>query len=495
MARVAITGVAISCALGTGTDEVWTAIRDGESGIALTRRLDVEKLTCHCSGEMAEIPEPTREEAAHEGWSMPRGRLDRATLLALGTAREAITTSGLDLSTLDHYRCGVALGTSVGGLDEGEQFHWEVLREGVEAARTSHLLVYPLYTAADALSIAFGLKGPKVVVSNACAAGANSIGWAADAIRGGRADVMLAGGMDVLDILSLAGFDSLKALDPEPTAPYSRSTGLNIGEGAALLVLEDSSKAQERGATILGYVRGYALTSDAHHATAPDPRGDGARRAMQGALDQAGLQPDDVDYVNGHGTGTPANDSAETKAVEAVFGADGTPPISSTKSQIGHNLGAAGAVEAAVSVLALRDGVLPPTVNVAHDAEVDRDIVPNEARPAEIDVVVSNSFAFGGNNCALVLSRHAGRPVTRPDRRVVITGAGVVSALGIGRAEFLAATRDGTVAIGADGPMDTSLSSTHLTAEIPEASLRKHIDPAYARRLDQLGRQDRKSVV
>src|SRR5256714_10562626 len=450
MARVAITGVAISCALGTGTEEGWTAIRDGESGIALTRRLDVSKLTCHCSGEMAEVPEPTRAEAAAEGWSMPRGRLDRATLLALGTAREAILTSGVDLSTMDGYRCGVALGTSVGGLDEGEQFHWEVLREGVDAARTSHLLVYPLYTAADALSIAFGLKGPKVVVSNACAAGANSIGWAADAIRGGRAGVMLAGGVDVLDILSMARFDSPKALDPEPTAPYSRSTGLNIGEGAALLVLEDSSKAQERGATILGYVRAYALTSDAHHATAPDPRGDGARRAMQGALDQAALQPGDVDYVNGHGTGTPANDSAETKAVEAVFGTEDTPPISSTKSQVGHNLGAAGAVEAAVSVLALRDGVLPPTANVADEAAVDHDIVANQARPAEVDVVVSNSFAFGGNNCTLVLSRHRGRPVARPDRRVVITGAGVVSALGVGRDEFLSATRAGTVAISAD---------------------------------------------
>src|SRR2546423_70361 len=258
MARVAITGVAISCALGTGTDEVWTAIRDGESGIALTRRLDVSKLTCHCSGEMAEVPEPTRAEAAAEGWSMPRGRLDRATLLALGTAREAILTSAVDLATMDGYRCGVALGTSVGGLDEG-------------------------------------------------------------------------------------------------------------------------------GARILGYVRGYALTSDAHHAPAPDPRGDGARRAMRGALDQAGLRPTDVDYVNGHGTGTPANDSAETKAVEAVFGAGETPPISSTKSQIGHNLGAAGAVEAAVSVLALRDGVLPPTVNVADEEEGTRDIVPNEARPAAGD--------------------------------------------------------------------------------------------------------------
>jgi 3-oxoacyl-[acyl-carrier-protein] synthase II len=486
---VAITGVAITCALGNGTEEVWKAVRDGESGITLTRRLDVSSLTCRCAGEVAEVPDPMAEFAKHEDWSVPRGRLDRASRLALGTALEAMVASDVKVSKVDPYRFGVALGTSVGGLDEGEQFHWELLREGVETARRDHLLSYPLYTAADALSIAFGLKGPKVVVSNACAAGANAIGYATDAIRDGRADAMLAGGVDVLDILSLAGFDSLKALDPEPTAPYSRSSGLNIGEGAALLVLEAGQRAVERGATVLGYVRGYALTSDAHHATAPDPRGDGARRAMQRALDRSGLTPDQVDYVNGHGTGTPANDKAETKAVDAVFADTETPPISSTKSQIGHNLGAAGAVEAAVSVLAIRDGVFPPTVNVADPGSIPRDIVPNEARAdAAVDVVVSNSFAFGGNNCALVLSRHPGQPAVPDEHRVVITGAGVVSPLGVGREEFLAAARAGTVAFGPDGQTDTSLSSTHLTAEIPETAYRKHIDPAYARRVDQLGK-------
>jgi 3-oxoacyl-[acyl-carrier-protein] synthase II len=485
---VAITGVAITCALGNGTEEVWKAVRDGESGIALTRRLDVSRLTCRCSGEVGEVADPMAEFAGHEDWSVPRGRLDRASRLALGTALEAMVASGLKVSTMDTYRFGVAMGTSVGGLDEGEQFHWEVLRDGVDAARRDHLLSYPLYTAADALSIAFGLKGPKVVVSNACAAGANAIGFAADAIRDGRADAMLAGGVDVLDILSLAGFDSLKALDPEPTAPYSRSSGLNIGEGAALLVLESGRQAAERGATVLGYVRGYALTSDAHHATAPDPQGDGARRAMRRALDRSGLAPDQVDYVNGHGTGTPANDKAETRAVDAVFADAETPPISSTKSQIGHNLGAAGAIEAAISVLAIRDGVFPPTVNVDDPESIPRDIVPNRAREADLDVVVSNSFAFGGNNCALVLSRHPGKPARPAEHRVVITGAGVVSPLGVGREEFLAAVRAGTLAFGPDGATDTSMSGTHLTAEIPETDYRRHIDPAYARRVDQLGK-------
>src|SRR5690625_516802 len=286
--------------------------------------------------------------------------------MALNAAREAVEAAELPARHADPYRIGVALGTSVGGLDEGEKFHWQLLAGGVANTRRAHLFGYPLYTSADAISVAFGLKGPKVVISNACAAGANAIGYAADVIRERRADVMLAGGVDVLDILSLAGFDSLKALDPEPCAPYSRSTGLNIGEGAALLVLEPESKAQARGAPIVGYVRGYALSSDAHHATAPDPAGGGARRAMEAALVQSRLSPTDVSYVNGHGTGTPANDSAEPKAVDEVFGRDSAPPMSSTKSQIGHTLGAAGAIEAAISMLAIRDRVLPPTVNVSH---------------------------------------------------------------------------------------------------------------------------------
>jgi 3-oxoacyl-[acyl-carrier-protein] synthase II len=475
---VAITGIAISCAVGSGSEEVWKAIRDGQSGIRLTRRLDVSTLSCHYSGEVQDLPEPRRR---------PRGRVDRATRIALAAADEALTSADLSLDAFDPYRIGVSLGTSVGGLDEGERFHWALLRDGVAAAPKQHLLVYPLYTSADAISTAFGLKGPKVVISNACAAGANSIGWAVDAIRDGRADVMLAGGVDVLDILSLAGFDSLKALDPRPCAPYSRSTGLNIGEGAAMLVLEARPVAEQRGAEVLGYVRGYALTSDAHHATAPDPAGSGARRAMRRALEQAGLRPDQVDYVNGHGTGTPANDSAERKAIDTLFADRPDLPMSSTKSQVGHMLGAAGAIEAAVCALALRDGTLPPTVNVDPAAQLTRDIVPNTSRQQDLDVVVSNSFAFGGNNCSLVLGREPGEPIERPDRRVVITGAGVVSPLGVGRDALIRALADGTVAVGPAASVDTSLSRTHLAAEIAPASYRRYVDPAYARRLDPLG--------
>ncbi|HEX6077289.1 MAG TPA: beta-ketoacyl-[acyl-carrier-protein] synthase family protein [Micromonosporaceae bacterium] len=486
--RVAITGVAISCALGDGTEQVWKAIRDAQSGISLTKRLDVSTLSCKYSGEMGDVATPSRTARQGEPWRRPRGRLDRATRLVLNAAREVFAASELPVTAYDPYRVGVALGTSVGGLDEGERFHWELLEGGVEATRRDRLLIYPLYTSADALSVAYGLKGPKVVISNACAAGGNSIGYASDLIRWGRADAMLAGGVDVLDILSMAGFDSLKALDPEPCAPYSRSTGLNIGEGAALLVLEAESAALRREAPILGYIRGYAMTSDAHHATAPDPAGNGALRAMRRALARSGLQPSDVDYVNGHGTGTPANDGAEPKAIDALFQGATPPPMSSTKSQIGHTLGAAGAIEAAVSVMALRDGLLPPTINVADPSALTRDIVPNASRPATVDTVVSNSFAFGGNNCALVLGGRPREVVEPADHRVVITGAGVVSPLGVGRQELLEALRTGQVAIGQAATTDTGLSSTHLAAEVAEAAMRRHIDRAYVRRLDQLGR-------
>jgi 3-oxoacyl-[acyl-carrier-protein] synthase II len=298
---------------------------------------------------------------------------------------------------------------------------------------------------------------------------------------------MLAGGVDVLDILSLAGFSSLEALDPEPCAPLSRSTGLNLGDGAALLVLESETAAAGRGAPVLGWLLGYGLTSDAHHATAPDPSGSGARRAMHRALDQAGLEPSAVDYVNAHGTGTPANDSAEPRAVDALFGA-GSPPMSSTKSQVGHMLGAAGAIEAAVSVLALRDGVLPPTINVDPALPLSRDVVPNMGREHPVRVVVSNSFAFGGNNCAVVLGSTPG-PGTPPPpaRRVVLTGAGVVSPIGTGHREFLDAVATGVVGVGPATEIDLSLSRTRLAAEITDRGYRKFIDRSYARRLDQLG--------
>ncbi|MFG2143001.1 beta-ketoacyl-[acyl-carrier-protein] synthase family protein [Streptomyces sp. NPDC048696] len=475
---VAITGIGLSCALGDGARQVWRAIRAGDSGIAPTRRLDVSTLSCRYAGEVAEVA------SSHPRL---RGRVDRATSLALTAAEEAVAAAGLPMEGEDPYRMGVAVGTSVGGLDRGERFHWELLREGAEEPRADLLYNYPLYTSADALSIAFQFKGPKVVISNACAAGSNSIGFAADAIREGRADVMIAGGVDVLDILSLAGFDSLNALDSEPCAPYSRSTGLNLGEGAAILVLESESFARRRGADILSYVLGYALTSDAYHATAPDPAGAGANRAMRAGLAQAALGPAQVDYVNGHGTGTPTNDSAETKAVDALFAGLPAAPMSSTKSQVGHMLGAAGAMEAAACVMALRDGVLPPTVNVDESVELGRDIVPNRSRPQDLNVVVSNSFAFGGNNCSLVLGRRPSPSHERAEGRVVITGAGPVTSIGSGRRTFLDALKEGRTGVGPARLTDLSRSRTKLAAEVDTADCRRHVDRAYARRLDQIG--------
>jgi 3-oxoacyl-[acyl-carrier-protein] synthase II len=474
--RVVITGVGISCALGTGTEQVWAAIQGGQCGIDLTKRLDVSSLSCRYSGEAPDPPLPSRRG---------QGRLDRASRMVLGAAEEALRAASLDIDSTDPYEAGVALGTSVGGLDEGEKFHWQLLRGGLPATRRHHLLVYPLYTSADALSVAYGLRGPKVVVSNACAAGSNAIGYAADAIAERRAQVMLAGGVDVLDILSLAGFDSLKALDSEPCAPYSRSSGLSLGEGVALLTLEAESAALSRDAPVLGYVLGYALTSDAYHATAPDAAGSGARRAMAGALQRAGLGPEDVDYINGHGTGTPANDSAEIKAVDSLSEGAATPPISSTKSQVGHMLGAAGGIEAAVCSLALREQTLPPTVNV--DGTVTRDIVPEKARPQAVETVVSNSFAFGGNNCSLVLGRGPGRAASIAERRVVITGAGVVSPLGAGREEFSSALREGRSAIAPASSYSTEGLNSTLAAEITDTGFRRFVDPKYVRRLDQLG--------
>lgn len=476
--RVAITGLAISCALGNGVEKVWQAVRQGQCGIRLTQRLDVSTLSCRYSGEMDEISTPRRR---------PRGLLDRASKLVLNAAGEAVESAAFDVDAHDPYRVGVALGTSVGGLDEGERFHQQLLDGGAQSARRHHLLTYPLYTSADAVSTAFGLKGPKVVISNACAAGANAIGYAVDAIRDGRADMMLAGGVDVLDILSLAGFDSLDALDTEPCAPYSRSTGLNLGEGAAMLVLESRSAATKRGANIVGYVLGYALTSDAHHATAPEPGGNGALRAMRRALEQSGLGPEQVDYINGHGTGTPANDSAERKAIDTLLGADSMIPVSSTKSQVGHMLGAAGAIEAAVCALTLRDQILPPTVNVDESVDQAHDIVANKARSQRADVVLSNSFAFGGNNCSLVLGREPGEERERADRRVVVTGAGVVSPIGVGRQGFLEALRSGASGVGPARALDTTECTSDLVAEITDTTFRRYIDRSYARRLDQLG--------
>lgn len=470
---ISVSGLAIACGLGDETNTVWTAVKRGDSGITPIRRLDVSSL---------------RSRFAAELQSDPAGP-DRAVGLGVRVATAAVVDAGVDLADLDSTRVGVALGTSVGGLERGEQWQRDLLYEGVERTRRGLLLTYPLYTAADAISGVLGLRGPKVVISNACAAGANAIGWAADQIRLGRADLMVAGGVDVLDMLSLAGFESLKALDDQPCAPLSRSSGLNLGEGAGFVILESQESLRRRAGTAVAWFHGYGLSSDAHHATAPDPQGGGALRAMRRALAAGHAEPSQVGYLNAHGTGTPANDSAEPRAITALFDPC-IPPVSSTKSQIGHTLGAAGAVEAVVTVLALRDKVLPPTINVQERSAGPRplpDIVEKFARPTAIDLVLSNSFAFGGNNCALLFGAAAPTRSTGPGRRqVVITGAGAITGLGIGRAALTDAVDQGRSAIGQAQRLQLTHSRSQAVAELTGEHLAL-VDRSYLRRVDQLG--------
>ncbi|MFG2919311.1 beta-ketoacyl synthase N-terminal-like domain-containing protein [Kitasatospora sp. NPDC048298] len=403
-ARVAVTGMFLATGLGIGTDQVWRAVCEGDSAIG-----PCPDLTDVLAARLPEAPAAARliEEAG----------------------RDALRHADLDPASLDPYEIGLTLGTNA----ESERL-WLAYRSASDA--------HPAHTCADRLGAAIGSRGPKAVFTTGCIAGANAVAHAYDAVAERRATVMLAGGYEALNLTTIATFASWKAIDSAPCAPYGRSGGLNLGEAVAFLVLESEESARARRAPVHAYVLGYGLAGDAHHITAPPPDGAGLRAAMLGALAHTGLTPDAVGYVNGHGTGTPANDTAELSAMRAVFTGPKPPPMSSSKAQLGHTLGACGAVEAVLTALALRDGLLPPTANA--DGTAPWDVVPAVARPAEVEVALSNSLAFGGASCSLVLGRSAGpAPDCREEAPPVFTGAGVVSPLGVGRGAFLAALRSG----------------------------------------------------
>jgi 3-oxoacyl-[acyl-carrier-protein] synthase II len=299
---------------------------------------------------------------------------------------------------------------------------------GGKKADALDLVPYAPNYSADVLAQCFGLRGERATFATACSSSSMAIGWGFDLVRTGRVDCALVGGSDTLCELTYAGFNSLRAVDPDPCRPFdAKRNGLSLGEGAGFLVLERAEDARARGRAVDLLIRGYAIRTECHHMTAPDPTGKGAAAVMTAALRNAGLSPADVGYINAHGTATPQNDVAEAAAIARVWGrGDGvsrehdedrtaadrqasTPPISSTKSQIGHALGAAGALEAVTTACALRRQVLPPTVNHEQtDPLCALDVVPNQSRPARFSIALSNSFAFGGNNCALVLARTEG---------------------------------------------------------------------------------------
>ena len=395
MTRVAITGVGILSPFGRGKRAALDALRHARSGVKTITSIDPTPLACRIAGEV-----PAQ---AHEGEH--RGH-DRFTRFALIAAAEASAQAG-DLG-VERERVGVLIGTGLGGCETAEANYRRLYAEGTRI----HPMGIPtsMYNAAGAaVSTMHNAKGISYSIVSACASSAHAISLAAQAIRNGQADAVFAGGSDApLTLGIIKAWEALRVLavdnehPEEACRPFSADRkGLVLAEGASVLMLESMENARHRGAEILGEIVGFGATSDAGHIT--DPSSDGASRAIRLALDDAGLAPDEVGYINAHGTGTRANDPTETAAIKEVFG-DGVPPVSSTKSLHGHAMGASGAIEMACSLLALRDGFLPPTINLrTPDPACDLDYVPNEAREAQVRVFLSNSFGFGGMNAVVAI--------------------------------------------------------------------------------------------
>ena len=416
--RVVITGLGTLNPLGNDPTSTWAAIRAGRSGIGPITLFDASDYETRIAGEVKGF-----DPVARFGRKEAR-RMARLTQLALAAADDALADAGLGGETeflrrnsVSSFRdrTGVVVGSGMGALDPIHEAAETLAARG--PGRLSPFFVHMMLadTPAATISIAHGLTGPNLAIYSACASGNNAIGEAAVAIRRGAADVMLAGGAEACILpLGLAGFGVMGAISTRNDEPQRASRpfdagrdGFVVSEGAALLVLEEREHALARGATVYGELLGYGSSADAYHITMPGEAGEGAAASMRAALDDAGLSPADVDYVNAHGTSTPLNDRAETAAIKRVFGERAYAlPVSSTKSMTGHLLGAAGALEAILCLLALRDGLIPPTINYDQpDPACDLDYVPNAARPADLRVVMSNAFGLGGHNATLVLGR------------------------------------------------------------------------------------------
>ncbi|GIW89888.1 MAG: 3-oxoacyl-[acyl-carrier-protein] synthase 2 [Pirellulaceae bacterium] len=411
--RVVITGLGVVTPLGCKVDELWRRLLACESGIHPLRLFDPTPFKVRFAGDIYDW-DPSDYIDKKE-----LKRLDRFTQFALVAAQDAVQDAGLDFSKEDPYRCGVILGSGIGGLHEIETQTEKLLTKGPDRVSALTIPKLMLNAAGGNISIRFGLKGLNYTVATACASAANAIGDALRAIQFGDADVMLTGGSEAaITPMGLSGFQNMRALSERNEDPARASRpfdldrdGFVLSEGAGILVLESLEHALARGARIYCELMGFGCSSDAGHITQPDEQGLGAARAMANALDDAGIEPTAVQYINAHGTSTPLGDRAETVAVKNVFGEHAYRlAISSTKSQLGHSLGASGGVELVVTVKALQDNIAPPTINLeTPDPECDLDYVPNQPRPMRIDYAMSNSFGFGGHNASLVIGRYNGQ--------------------------------------------------------------------------------------
>jgi 3-oxoacyl-[acyl-carrier-protein] synthase II len=404
--RVVVTGLGVVTSLSCKVEDLWSRVCRGESGVHEIRSFDTSKYRVHFGGEVYDW--------TTEGYLSPKDskRIDRFSQFAMVAAIDAVRDSGIDFTKGDPFRSGVILGSGIGGLHEIEEQHGRLLTKGPDKVSAFTIPKLMVNAACGQVSIQYGLRGPNAAVATACASATNAIGEAMKSIQYGDADVMITGGTEAaLTPMGISGFANMRALSERNDAPTQASRpfdagrdGFVLSEGAGLLVLEELEHAKARGARIYAEMLGYGVSADGGHITQPDEHGTGAARAMQNALRDARLNPEQVEYINAHGTSTPLGDQAETAAIKTVFA--GHAPklsISSTKSQLGHLLGASGGVELVLTVLTLRDKVVPPTINLdTPDPKCDLDYTPNQPRERTVHIAMSNSFGFGGHNASVI---------------------------------------------------------------------------------------------
>lgn len=416
--RVVVTGLGLITPLGCGVQKTWEGICKGASGIDRITSFDASEYPVQIAGEVKDFnPEDFIERKDIK-------KMDIFIQYALGAGIMAVEDAGLKIHDENADRIGVIVGAGIGGLNTIERYHSVLLESGHRRISPFFIPMLIANLAAGHISMRFGARGPNSCVTTACAAGTHSIGEAFRLIQRGDADAMIAGGSEsAITPLTIAGFANMKALSSRNDAPQKASRpfelerdGFVIAEGAGLVVLEELETARRRGAPIYAEIIGYGMSADAYHMTAPDPEGRGVVNCMRMALRDAGIKPEEVDYINAHGTSTPYNDKHETMAIKQVFGEHAYKlAVSSTKSMTGHLLGAAGGIEAAFCALALSQGIIPPTINYEYpDPECDLDYVPNHARHVDIRTVLSNSFGFGGTNASIVLTKYV--PSSSEDR-------------------------------------------------------------------------------
>jgi len=409
--RVVVTGMGVICPLGLNVTESWEALADGRSGVDRITLFDTEGFETKIAGEVKGF-EPTN-------YMNPKDarRNDRFSQMAVAASLEATKQANLKIDDTNKYDIGVIIGSGIGGLTTLFEQTKVLLERGAD--RVSPFLIpmmMPNIASAQA-SIVLGARGPNLCTTSACSSGSDAVGTAYETIKRGDAKAMIAGGSEaIINPVGISAFNALKAISTRNDEPQLASRpfdaerdGFVIGEGASVLILESLDYAKERGAKILAEMLAYGTSADAYHITAPLETGEGAAMAVQRALDKAGIKPDEIDYINAHGTSTQLNDKMETKAIKRVFGDRAYKvPVSSTKSMTGHMVGSAGAVEAAICIMAIQNDLIPPTINLTHpDPECDLDYVPNTARQAKVSTALSNSFGFGGHNSVLIFREYS----------------------------------------------------------------------------------------